>query len=166
MATPTTRFSLRWDSEERRRIAASTQLCKAREAELRDFYTSTRASRLRRGTSAPTGLASGTGATSEAVPRPGRPDAIGIARFGGLDHSTVSKSLLRMEQAGLLKRVADKEDKRALRAHLTTKGRAVRPRIRSMWSTLEKVSVSGLDESTKRMFINIAGRIQQSIMNR
>ena len=84
----------------------------------------------------------------------------------GLDHSTVSKSLARMQNAGLLTRIADEDDKRLLRVRLTRKGRAMGPRIASMWTKLERVSVADLDAPTMEAFINIAGTIQQSIVDR
>jgi len=54
----------------------------------------------------------------------------------GLDHSTVSKSLRRMESAGLLARMADDADKRVWRVRLTRLGHAMGPRIASMWTKL------------------------------
>ena len=84
----------------------------------------------------------------------------------GLDHSTVSKSLGRMEEAGLLTRLPDEIDKRVLRVRLTRKGLAMRSRIESMWTELERVSVANLDASTIESFTKLAARIQRSIVQR
>jgi DNA-binding MarR family transcriptional regulator len=81
----------------------------------------------------------------------------------GLDHSTVSKSLTRMQGAGLVTRVVDKDDKRVWRVWLTKKGRALRPRIVAMWTSLEHVSVAGLDAASIEAFIHLSQTIQQSI---
>jgi DNA-binding MarR family transcriptional regulator len=81
----------------------------------------------------------------------------------GLDHSTVSKSLTRMQGAGLVTRVADKDDKRAWRVWLTRKGRAMRPRIVAIRTTLEHVSAAGVDAAFIGAFIHLSQTIQQSI---
>jgi MarR family transcriptional regulator, organic hydroperoxide resistance regulator len=82
----------------------------------------------------------------------------------GLDHSTVSKSLRRMEEAGLLKRVPDKNDRRLLRVHLTKKGRQLGPRLQAMWGELEQASIVHLSSAEKKDFIAIAEKIQRAIM--
>jgi DNA-binding MarR family transcriptional regulator len=51
----------------------------------------------------------------------------------GLDHSTVSKSLRRMQDAGLLVREPAEHDRRVMVVHLTDKGRAMREPLAAMW---------------------------------
>lgn len=58
----------------------------------------------------------------------------------GLDHSTVSKSLRRMQEAGLLTREPASHDRRVMVVHLTDAGRAPKEPIADMWRTLEQVS--------------------------
>ena len=84
----------------------------------------------------------------------------------GLDHSTVSKSLGRMEEAGLVTRVPDETDKRVLRVHLTRKGLAMKSKIAAMWTTLERTTVANLDASAIRSFISLATTVQRSLVNR
>ncbi len=64
----------------------------------------------------------------------------------GLDHSTVYKSLRRMQEAGLLTREPAEHDRRVLRVSLTDKCRAMRQPLETMWAELELASISGLDE--------------------
>jgi len=84
----------------------------------------------------------------------------------GLDHSTVSKSLGRMEEAGLVTRVPDETDKRLLRVHLTKRGLAMKSKIASMWTKLERTTVANLDASAIRSFISLATTVQRSLVNR
>ena len=57
----------------------------------------------------------------------------------GLDHSTVSKTLRRMQDAGLLVREPAEHDRRVMVVRLTDKGRAMREPIAAMWRALEEV---------------------------
>ena len=81
----------------------------------------------------------------------------------GLDHSTVSKSLQRMQTAGFLSRTPAPHDRRVLVVTLTDKGRAMRAPLEAMWSALEEVSVDDLDARTIERFIATCDTIRQSI---
>jgi DNA-binding MarR family transcriptional regulator len=81
----------------------------------------------------------------------------------GLDHSTVSKSLRRMQQAGLLTREPTDSDRRVLRVSLTDKGRALREPLEAMWSSLERVSVGDLDADAAASFVDAAASIQRAV---
>lgn len=82
----------------------------------------------------------------------------------GLDHSTVSKSLKRMEDAGLVVREKSPDDRRAMRVYLTETGRAMRGRLDDMWSTLEEASAAGLTEQQIEAFITAGESIRKSLM--
>lgn len=62
----------------------------------------------------------------------------------GLDHSTLSRSIRRMEVAGLVTRRPDERDKRAMVVSLTPAGRALQPRLAEMWETLEALTTDAL----------------------
>ena len=62
----------------------------------------------------------------------------------GLDHSTLSKTLRRMQEAGLLVREQAEHDRRVLVVRLTDKGNAMREPIAAMWRTLEEVTLRNL----------------------
>ncbi len=84
----------------------------------------------------------------------------------GLDHSTLSKSLRRMQEAGLLTREPDRHDRRVMRVSLTDKGRAMREPLEGLWSTLERVSVGDLDAETVERFIATSEAIRRAVAER
>lgn len=83
----------------------------------------------------------------------------------GLDHSTVSKSLRRMQAAGLLTREPAEHDRRVLRVRLTNQGRALRGGLEAMWATLEGASVGDLGADTVREFIATCEVIRQAVVD-
>ncbi|AWS44915.1 MarR family winged helix-turn-helix transcriptional regulator [Streptosporangium sp. 'caverna'] len=84
----------------------------------------------------------------------------------GLDHSTVSKSLRRMQEAGLVTRRPNEHDRRVLNVWLTERGRELRRPIETMWAALEEISTRHLDEQAIRSFTATAATIESSITNR
>ena len=84
----------------------------------------------------------------------------------GLDHSTVSKSLRRMQDAGLLIREPAEHDRRVMVVHLTDEGRAMREPIATLWQTLEEASVGNLSPQQARSFVRTAYTIVEAINNR
>ncbi|MFG2469619.1 MarR family winged helix-turn-helix transcriptional regulator [Streptomyces canus] len=83
----------------------------------------------------------------------------------GLDHSTVSKSLRRMQDAGLLVREPAAHDRRVMVVHLTDKGRALREPLAAMWQTLEETSARDLTAEQAESFVRIAYAITDAITN-
>jgi DNA-binding MarR family transcriptional regulator len=84
----------------------------------------------------------------------------------GLDHSTVSKSLSRMQDAGLLVREPAAHDRRVMVVHLTDKGRAMREPIAALWRTLEEASARNLSERQAKSFVDTAYAITKAINSR
>ncbi|MFF4028426.1 MarR family winged helix-turn-helix transcriptional regulator [Streptomyces sviceus] len=81
----------------------------------------------------------------------------------GLDHSTVSKSLRRMQDAGLLVREPAAHDRRVMVVHLTDKGRALREPIAAMWRALEETSARDLSAQQAEAFVRTAYAIADAI---
>ena len=81
----------------------------------------------------------------------------------GLDHSTVSKSLRRMQDAGLLRREPAEHDRRVLIVHLTDKGRAMREPLADMWRALEEISARNLSAHQAKTFVRTAYTIADAI---
>ncbi|MFD6150226.1 MarR family winged helix-turn-helix transcriptional regulator [Streptomyces sp. NPDC060243] len=81
----------------------------------------------------------------------------------GLDHSTVSKSLRRMQEAGLLTREPASHDRRVMVVHLTEAGRALQEPIADMWRTLEEISVRDLTPDQVQSFTTCARIIEKSV---
>ncbi|EGX61507.1 MarR family transcriptional regulator [Streptomyces zinciresistens K42] len=94
--------------------------------------------------------------------RDGRTQAELLERVG-LDHSTVSKSLRRMQEAGLLTREPAPHDRRVMVVHLTEAGRALREPITDMWRTLEEISVRDLTPEQIETFTACAYVIEESV---
>jgi MarR family transcriptional regulator, organic hydroperoxide resistance regulator len=84
----------------------------------------------------------------------------------GLDHSTVSKSLRRMQDAGLLIREPAEHDRRVMVAHLTDKGRAMREPLAAMWRALEETSARNLSAQQAKSFVRTAYAIADAINSR
>ena len=84
----------------------------------------------------------------------------------GLDHSTISKALRRMQDAGLLVREPAAHDRRVMVVHLTDKGRALREPLTAMWRTLEESSVRDLSAQQAESFVRIAYAITDAINSR
>ncbi|GGW45287.1 MarR family winged helix-turn-helix transcriptional regulator [Streptomyces caelestis] len=84
----------------------------------------------------------------------------------GLDHSTVSKSLRRMQDAGLLIREPAEHDRRVMVVHLTDKGRAMREPLAAMWRALEEISALNLSAQQAESFVRTAYAITDAINSR
>ena len=84
----------------------------------------------------------------------------------GLDHSTVSKSLRRMQDAGLLIREPAQHDRRVMVVHLTDKGRAMRGPLAAMWHALEETSARDLSAQQAESFVETAYAITEAINSR
>jgi MarR family transcriptional regulator, organic hydroperoxide resistance regulator len=84
----------------------------------------------------------------------------------GLDHSTVSKSLRRMQDAGLLIREPAAHDRRVMVVHLTDKGRAMREPLAALWRALEETSARNLSEQQAESFVETAYAITEAISSR
>jgi MarR family transcriptional regulator, lower aerobic nicotinate degradation pathway regulator len=74
----------------------------------------------------------------------GRTPQSEVVYFLGRDRSTVTNTLQAMERAGLIARTPSQTDKRSMVVSLTGKGRQLCPRIRKVWSELERMAFGGL----------------------
>ena len=83
----------------------------------------------------------------------------------GLDHSTVSRSIRRMEDAGLVSRHPADHDKRAMIVSLTDAGRAMQPKLAEMWGTLETALTSGITEGERTSLLETFGALDRSLTN-
>ncbi|WP_033320533.1 MarR family winged helix-turn-helix transcriptional regulator [Streptomyces yerevanensis] len=83
-----------------------------------------------------------------------------------VDHSTISKALRRMQDAGLLVREPAAHDRRVMVVHLTDKGRAMREPIAAMWQALEETSAQNLSAQQAESFVRTAYAIADAINSR
>ena len=84
----------------------------------------------------------------------------------GLDHSTLSKTLRRMQDAGLLVREPAEHDRRVMVVRLTDKGSAMREPIAAMWRALEEVTLRNLSPQQAEDLMMAAYSIVDAINHR
>ncbi|MBY3989586.1 winged helix-turn-helix transcriptional regulator [Rhodococcus fascians] len=84
----------------------------------------------------------------------------------GVDHSTMSKALRRMQETGLLTREPAEYDRRVQVNHLTPQGEAMREPIAAMWHTLEEATTSNLSSRQAASLLRTARTIVESINSR
>jgi len=80
-----------------------------------------------------------------------------LAEALGVEPPTVTKMLQRMENVGLVDRRPDRIDRRAIRVHLTAKGRRLKTKVDKLWVELEARTVAGLSDrqqATLRSLLN------------
>lgn len=84
----------------------------------------------------------------------------------GVDHSTMSKALRRMQESGLIVREPAEHDRRVSVNHLTAKGEAMREPIATMWRELDAVTTSNLTPEQATALLAVAHTIIDSINTR
>jgi DNA-binding MarR family transcriptional regulator len=67
----------------------------------------------------------------------------------GVDPSTVTKMLQRLQRTGNVTRTTDPADRRAVLVEATETSRALGPEIEAAWKTLEERTVAGLDPAER-----------------
>lgn len=77
----------------------------------------------------------------------------------GLDHSTVAKSVARLERDGLIERRKCPEDGRVSQVHLTTKGREMTDAISRVWAELERETIKDLSADEQKLLMSAARKI-------
>jgi DNA-binding MarR family transcriptional regulator len=80
-----------------------------------------------------------------------------------LDPSTVTKSLQRLQQAGVVERRQDAEDARVTRVYLTPKGRELEAPVRQIWRDLDAQTGQGLSEVEKALLLRLLEQIQTNL---
>ncbi len=86
-----------------------------------------------------------------------------LGRIERIDHSTIAKSLRRMEVAGLILRRPSQDDRRATIVSLAPKGRALYPKIVAVWRELERVTVLELDDDLRELLSLTMRRVEATI---
>jgi DNA-binding MarR family transcriptional regulator len=86
-----------------------------------------------------------------------------LGRSIGLDHSTVAKSMKRLEEAGLVTRTRSNQDGRVTLVYLTETGRNLEAKVNDIWKELEQTTTRGLTSSECDIIVSLAHRITASI---
>jgi DNA-binding MarR family transcriptional regulator len=76
---------------------------------------------------------------------------------------TVTKTLQRLEQAGVVERRQDAEDARVSRVYLTPKGRALKEQVKTIWDNLEALTVQGLSEVEKVLMRRLLEQVNNNL---
>lgn len=84
----------------------------------------------------------------------------------GVDHSTMSKALRRMQEGGLIIRRPDENDRRVSINYLTARGEAMRAPIAAMWRDLEDVTTRNLTAKQTTTLLTAVRTIIDSINTR
>lgn len=80
----------------------------------------------------------------------------------GLDHSTVSRSIRRMEDAGLVARARAEHDRRAFIVSLTGDGEALRRPIAEVWATLDGLATEALRRAEGADFLATVAELERA----
>ncbi|MEV8517248.1 MarR family transcriptional regulator [Dactylosporangium sp. NPDC051484] len=93
----------------------------------------------------------------------GRTPQSEIVYFLGRDRSTVTNTLQAMERADLITRTSSQTDKRTMIVSLSSKGRRLCPRIREIWSELERMAFGGLTAQQRADLAQLFTDIRQGL---
>lgn len=77
--------------------------------------------------------------------------------------STITKTVQRMEKAGLVKRCPDDRDERVSHVYLTDAGRAIRPAVEEMWNRLDQQIFKGFSPQELTLLSAFLTRVCQNI---
>lgn len=76
-----------------------------------------------------------------------------------VEQPTMANTLKRMERDGLIERVADPEDRRRTRVHLTARGRELEAVLTASAREVNAAALAGLYEGERERFLALARRI-------
>ncbi|MFF4170494.1 MarR family winged helix-turn-helix transcriptional regulator [Streptomyces sp. NPDC001744] len=86
-----------------------------------------------------------------------------LIRSLGLDPSTVTKTLQRLEQSGHVRRGPDPADRRAVLVEATEKGQALRAGVEGAWRDLESLSLGGLAPADRAELARLLGLVAENL---
>ena len=78
----------------------------------------------------------------------------------GIDHSTVTKMLQRLERAGVVARQQSADDRRVVLVHLTEEGCVQRRAVEEMWARIEAATSGGLSEEEHAQLLGLLRRVE------
>jgi len=86
-----------------------------------------------------------------------------LAERVGIDVSTMTKALQRLERYGFVERRQDTEDTRVWRVCLTEQGRALDPIVTEHWQQAEQRTFAGFTEDERTLLCSFLERIEQNL---
>jgi DNA-binding MarR family transcriptional regulator len=96
-----------------------------------------------------------------------REDGIGqseLAERVGVEASTMSNMLMRLERAGLVERRRGAADARSSRAYLTQRGRALQGPVEDVWTALEGRAFEGISREEDGMLRRALERVRGNLI--
>ncbi|WP_063832272.1 MULTISPECIES: MarR family winged helix-turn-helix transcriptional regulator [Streptomyces] len=81
----------------------------------------------------------------------------------GVDASTVTRMVQRLEQAGFLRRRRSETDRRAVVVEATAAACALRDQVAQSWRELEAITLAGLDEADRATLARLLGRLERNL---
>ncbi|MCD9143993.1 MarR family winged helix-turn-helix transcriptional regulator [Streptomyces albireticuli] len=81
----------------------------------------------------------------------------------GLDASTVTRMVQRLEQAGFVRRQRSDTDRRAVLVEPTAAAQALQEQVVQAWQQLEELTLHGLDDSERAAVSRLLGRIEGNL---
>lgn len=82
-----------------------------------------------------------------------------LGRTQRLDHSTIAKSVRRLENAGLVRREKSFADGRVSLVFLTDAGTELKTPVLALWADLEQQTVAGLTAEERALFVALTDKI-------
>lgn len=89
-----------------------------------------------------------------------------LVRESHLSAPTVSVALVKMEQEGLVTRVSDDNDARAVRVSLTERGRELDQILKQTIASVDKSMTDCLDEAEKKTLKSLLWKMRESVISR
>jgi MarR family transcriptional regulator, organic hydroperoxide resistance regulator len=86
-----------------------------------------------------------------------------LAERVGIDVSTMTKALQRLERYGLVTRQLDSNDTRIWRVFLTDQGRTLQPQITAAWDQVEQHALAGFTPDESAMLSQLLQRIERNL---
>jgi DNA-binding MarR family transcriptional regulator len=86
-----------------------------------------------------------------------------LAERVGIDASTMTKTLQRLERYGFVERQQDKDDTRVWRVCLTNEGRALKPTVTERWNEAEQRTFAGFTAEEHVLLRSFLERIEQNL---
>ncbi|MFE9423284.1 MarR family winged helix-turn-helix transcriptional regulator [Kitasatospora sp. NPDC006697] len=81
----------------------------------------------------------------------------------GLDASTVTRMVQRLEQAGFVRRSRSALDRRAVIVEPTAAARALREQVGGIWRDLEQLTVAGLDSGERAELVRLLAAVERNL---
>ncbi|MEU6675199.1 MarR family transcriptional regulator [Streptomyces sp. NPDC046925] len=86
-----------------------------------------------------------------------------IIKAVGLDPSTVTKMLQRLEQAGHVQRRPDPDDRRGVLVEATEASCGLLADVERAWGALEEQTLAGFDDRDRAELVRLLGRVEANL---